>query len=228
MFSVENLSERLIFIIVSLPFFLIAIMAHEVAHGFAALRAGDTTARDAGRLTLNPMDHIDPMGALVFFISVMAGVGFGWAKPVPVNPLNFRNYRRDTIVVSVAGVAANLALLVLTMFFIKLLIVIGVFDINGQRLMGSSQLSQWVFRVLIWFMLFNGVLIVFNLIPIPPLDGSKVLMMVLPPEQGRSIAALEPYGFFIILILIFVGVIPAIISFVARIIMSLASFVLFL
>lgn len=188
------------------PLFLVAIMCHEVAHGYAALRYGDTTARDMGRLTLNPIMHLDPIGLMVFVFTSIAGVGFGWAKPVPVNPARFSDRRQGTIVVSLAGVTANLGLILFTILLIKGLSVFGLIEFfPGGRYMAGDAMKV-IFYHLNWFMMLNAVLLVFNLIPIPPLDGSKVVMTLLPREQAMAYASIERYGLIIIFGLLFFGV----------------------
>ena len=193
--------DQIIFMIICFPLFMVAIMMHEVAHGYVAFLQGDPTAKYAGRLTLNPIDHLDPVGTLCFVISAFMGVGFGWAKPVPINPVLFKNYRSGVIKVSLAGVGANLLLIVITAILFKILTLAGVFSLHS-----GTPLSSYIANILVWFMSFNMILVVFNLIPIPPLDGSKVLMMILPREQAVALARLEPYGMFIIFGLLFFGV----------------------
>jgi len=224
MFS-GDFGEKAVFLIITMPLFMVSIAAHELAHGWVANRCGDPTAKLAGRLTLNPMAHIDPLGMLVFVLTALGGVGFGWAKPVPVNPLLFRNPRKDIIKVSLAGVGANLALVVFSIVAIKLLITIGFFKMHGG-LYGDSVLADWMLRIMLWMMFFNSVLIVFNLIPIPPLDGSKVVMMLLPPDSARAFARIEPYGMMIVFLLIFAGVISKIISFFVGIVWNVAVVIL--
>jgi Zn-dependent protease len=195
-------TERLIFMVVFFPLFLVSIMAHEVAHGYAALRAGDPTARLAGRLSFNPIVHIDPIGLLFFLMSAWMGVGFGWAKPVPINPMHFKNYRKDIIVVSLAGVAANFALVILAVIFIKILIVTGVMHFHNFNFAAYTRSDKYLLTLLMRFVALNAVLIVFNLIPIPPLDGSKVLMMILPRGGAMAVARLGQYGFLILFLLL--------------------------
>jgi Zn-dependent protease len=166
---------------------LIALPVHELAHALAAYRLGDMTARDFGRLSLNPLDHLDPIGALM----IMLG-GFGWAKPVPVNPYGLYRSRNSTIgfaLVALAGPVSNLFLAALFAVPFRL------------RLMPSGLPSQ----LLLEFIFVNVALAVFNLIPIPPLDGSRVAVAVLPQQWGEYIMRLEQYGIFIILGLFLLG-----------------------
>jgi Zn-dependent protease len=128
------------------------------------------------------------------------GVGFGWAKPVPINPVNFRQFRNGIIRVSLAGVAANLMLVILGAIVLKIVVMVaGNASVN-------DRLMFYVVQILFWFTSFNMVLFVFNLIPIPPLDGSKVLMMLLPRQQAEALARIEPYGMFIIFGLLYLGI----------------------
>lgn len=166
-------------------------------HGFIALKFGDQTALQAGRLTLNPIPHIDPLGSILLpvlmFVSTAGQFALGWAKPVPVNPLNFSNIRTGELFVSMAGILANLFLAILSAVFFR----IGVsMDFN------HILLSALVFGVHI-----NLALAFFNLIPVPPLDGSKMLLSQLPYNLARSYERLTPYGFFILLALMFFGVV---------------------
>ena len=179
--------------ILALPI-LIAVTFHEVAHGMVAYRLGDPTAKNAGRLTLNPLAHLDLVGTLVFVITRM----IGWAKPVPVNPLYFKNPRKGMLWVALAGPATNLILAVLSAFFLKWLFT-----------MDFPMDSQWwlepVSRMAKTSVVLNVGLAVFNIIPIPPLDGGRIMVGILPEKQAASYARLEPYGFLLLLVLIFSG-----------------------
>ena len=172
-----------------IPALLIALTVHEYAHARAAVTLGDPTPRLLGRLTLNPVAHLDPIGLIMLWL-----FKFGWAKPVPINPSYFKNYRQDMLIVSLAGPASNMLLALLTAFLIGILA-------KMQLLNGS-----WI-KVLWMTYSYNIVLAIFNLIPIPPLDGSKILASILPGQQGRIFDQIEQYGPFILMGLVYIGVI---------------------
>lgn len=176
-------------------FLLIAFPVHEFAHAYTAYRLGDGTAKMFGRLTLNPIAHFDPLGGLLLIVSVLAsGFVFGWAKPTPVNPSNLRDRRNSEVLVALAGPASNLVMASLAALLFRALDATGI----GQ------QLPFLVTEVLFYFVLFNILLAIFNMIPIPPLDGSTLLWRFLPPQlvwQWRPI--LQQYGFIILLLFIF-------------------------
>ena len=180
---------------------LLAIILHEVAHGWVADRLGDSTARYSGRLTLNPVAHIDFFGTILLpvVLLISGGFVFGYAKPVPINPYNLRNPRRDMIWISMAGVLTNLA--------------VAAVSAMSFRILASGFLGSWglLIRPLMMMLMvsvrINIILAVFNAIPIPPLDGSRVLVNLLPAEKSMVFSKLEPYGFLIILLLFFTGMI---------------------
>ncbi|HEC96801.1 MAG TPA: site-2 protease family protein [Nitrospirae bacterium] len=173
---------------------LLAVTFHELAHGYVAYRLGDPTAKDAGRLTFNPLKHLDPLGTIVFIVTRM----IGWAKPVPVNPYNLRNPKRDMMWVSIAGPATNMALAVVSAILFKLMLTLPVTDpVLVKRIFLPLAMMLQLSVVL------NIGLAVFNIIPIPPLDGSKILIGLLPTRQAIAYNRIEPYGFFILLALIF-------------------------
>jgi Zn-dependent protease len=184
-------------IIVVAVMLLVAFPVHEFAHALAAYRLGDSTARLFGRLTLNPIAHFDPVGGTLFAVSVLASggsFGFGWAKPTPVNPLNLQNGRHGEAIVAAAGPFANL-----------ILAVAGALPL--RYLVGHPALQPQVgllFDILVIFVRLNLILMIFNFVPVPPLDGSRVLLALVSPRtawQWRPI--LEQYGLFILLILFF-------------------------
>ena len=195
---------------------LFAITIHEASHGWAAFKMGDPTAYNLGRVSINPLVHIDPIGTVLLplFLVILGLPAFGWAKPVPVNPYNFRNPRHDHLVVSAAGPASNL----LTAFVSLVLLLILKFASPGvSYFLKSRDLSRGVLPqgfypleglayILFWAVLINIYLAVFNLIPVPPLDGSGVLMGLLSDEAAQKYDRLRPYGFLIVVALIYLGV----------------------
>jgi Zn-dependent protease len=184
--------------LVIVPAVVLGLAFHEFAHALAADSLGDRTARYQGRLTLNPLAHVDAVGLVMLFLA-----GFGWARPVPVNPFNFRgDKKRGLLLVSLAGPAANLALAVLGA------VVLGVFLGLG----GGLALTPAARDVLLGIIRINAVLAVFNLLPVPPLDGSKILAGILPGRQ-EWLYTLENYGVLILLVLLFTGVIGRILGF---------------
>lgn len=177
--------------IYNLPGLLIAIIFHELAHGYAAYLLGDNTAKNAGRLSLNPIKHIDPIG----FIAMLV-FRFGWAKPVPIDPRNFKNRKRDTLLVSLAGPISN---------FIIALIVVCIFNLNIVR-------SSLIYKLLIITLWYNIMLGIFNLLPFPPLDGSKVLASLLPRKLEFYFYKYERYFYLILIVLIFTNSIDKILG----------------
>ncbi len=221
-------------IVFSLFILLFAITIHEAAHGWIAAKLGDPTAMALGRVTLNPLPHIDPVGTIVFPL-MLAFFGFpvfGWAKPVPVNPLNLRNPRKDNLWISAAGPLANLSAAFLSLFIIFLLKSIspGVGDFLRNFLLGRGSLPpgfyplQGLALILFYAVIINTYLAIFNLIPVPPLDGSGILMGILSEEAAQQYDRLRPFGFIIVLGLIYLGVLNMIIRPVQIFIYSLIFF----
>lgn len=173
---------------------LLAVTFHEVAHGYVAYLCGDMTAKLAGRLTLNPIKHLDLIGSIVFLATRM----IGWAKPVPIDPSNFRRPLRDLMLVSVAGPATNFALAIVSAILFKL---VSMLPINSAFIF--YKILMPVAIILKLSVQINIAFGFFNLIPIPPLDGSKILMSILPQGLRLKYLQLEPFGFVIILILVF-------------------------
>jgi len=199
------INDPLTFILLAIPL-LYSIIIHELAHGWVAYRMGDSTAKWQGRLSLNPLKHLDPVGTLMLFI-----FGFGWAKPVPVNFNNLHDIRKGLIFVSSAGIAANMILAFLAFFISQIL---------------SPAPGSVPATFLYYLAQINIILAAFNLIPIPPLDGSKILMGFLPERLQYSLSRLEPYGFFIIIGLLYFGALNPFIAFFRWIILSIISFLL--
>ena len=179
-------------LLLMLPPILLALTIHEVAHGWVAYRFGDPTAKMAGRLTLNPLPHLDVIGTILLFIAHI-----GWAKPVPVNPAYFKNPKRDLVWVSLAGPASNLALAFGFGLIFRLL--------PHGTIMFSSGYSNMLIIMLIYTVVINLVLAVFNLIPIPPLDGSKILAGFLPRKFEALFYQLERIGPMLVIGLVLVG-----------------------
>lgn len=191
-----NIERFVVEFVVLAPPFLLALTVHELAHGYAAKKLGDPTASRAGRLTWNPLKHLDPMGVLCFFL-----LKIGWAKPVPVNAAYFKNPRQDMLVVSLAGPGANVLLGVVSAVLVKIVLLLGWLPVYFlQPLAQMLAASIWI----------NIMLAVFNFMPIPPLDGSKILMGLLPARLAASFARLEPFGFIILLVLFYTGILSSI------------------
>ncbi|RLA19501.1 MAG: site-2 protease family protein [Gammaproteobacteria bacterium] len=193
----NNLSSMQVFAVWVLPV-LFAITVHEVAHGWVAKQYGDRTAEMLGRLTLNPLKHIDPIGTILVpgVLLLMGGFVFGWAKPVPINPRNLRSPKRDMAIVAVAGPIANL----LMALFWALIIRIGTLFVGGQEMIGLPLIYMGSAGISI-----NIFLMMLNLLPIPPLDGGRVLAGFLPGPLAYKLNRLEPYGFMILIALIYFG-----------------------
>ena len=185
---------------------LFAITVHEVAHGYVADRMGDHTAREQGRLTLNPLAHIDPVGTVIVPLIMMATTGFifGWAKPVPVTAANLRDPKRDMAWVALAGPAANLLMALLWG------LLAGGVTVAYQVL--SPGLAKALMEMGAVGVLINVVLMVLNLIPIPPLDGSRVLAGVLPERATELMRKVEPYGLFLLIALFLTGGLSGLLS----------------
>ncbi|SEN13298.1 site-2 protease family protein [Nitrosomonas marina] len=187
---------------------IFAITMHEAAHGYVARYFGDFTAFNQGRISLNPVKHIDPVGtilvpATLFIVSKLtmgAGFLFGWAKPVPVNFANLRKPKQDMLWVAVAGPGANLMMAVFWALIIKLAIILPVSDFTGPLLlMGRAGIE------------INVILMVLNLLPLPPLDGGRMAMSLLPHQIASHFAKIEPYGFMILLVLLISGILGLIV-----------------
>jgi Zn-dependent protease len=187
---------------VRLPAILAALTFHEYAHGWVADKLGDSTARLSGRLTFNPLAHLDPIGTLALIFSPV-----GWAKPVPVNFNNLRHPRRDMVWVAAAGPGANLILAAVSAWSLRL------FEGGGGIVESSwlAGLATPLYLMLQVSVVINVALAIFNLLPLPPLDGGRIVSGLLPPRQAASYGRLERYGFVILLVLIFSGVVDRLI-----------------
>ncbi len=191
----DNINDLILHLLVILPPILIALTVHEAAHALVADWRGDPTARLRGRLSLNPLKHLDVMGTLAFIITAIAGAGIGWAKPVPVDHRNLKNPQHDHMLISAAGPVSNLLTAVAIGLIYHLLFALKVFPTNSLGLVylgQSMQMAVWI----------NVVFACFNLIPIPPLDGSGVVAGFLPPHLADRYYGISRYGMLIILALI--------------------------
>lgn len=197
------MNDSILQFIILAPPLLLALTVHEFAHGYVAFRLGDPTAQASGRLTLNPLKHLDPLGTIAFFI-----FHFGWAKPVPVNPAYFKDPRKDMFWVALAGPVTNLILAVISALMTKAVWLLA-------KTIPYSALGEAILvplnSVLIASVWINLVLCIFNFLPIPPLDGSRILTGILPPDLARSYASIERYGFILLIILAVSGVLSKLI-----------------
>lgn len=196
------IQDPVTFVLLAIPL-LYSIIIHELAHGWVAYRMGDPTAKLQGRLTLNPLKHLDPIGTLMLFI-----FGFGWAKPVPINLSYIHDTRKGLILISSAGIIANMIFAFLAILLSRLL---------------SPSFSGSIGTLLYYLAQINIILAAFNLIPIPPLDGSKILMGFLPERFQYALSRLEPYGFFIIIGLLYFGALDPVIALFRGIILAVIS-----
>jgi Zn-dependent protease len=174
---------------------LLAITCHEVSHGYVAYRFGDQTARSLGRLTLNPLKHLDIVGTLMVFL-----VGIGWAKPVPVDFRNLRNPKRDMIWVAAAGPATNFILAIVSAGLLRGVVLLQQY---ASEIWIPNLLFEPISLMLAFSLYINLLLALFNLIPVPPLDGGRVLVGILPDRLAAAYSRIEPYGMIIIIVLVF-------------------------
>lgn len=179
---------------------IMSVVIHEVAHGYSAYLLGDNTARDSGRLTLNPIKHLDPFGSVILpLLLILSNTGFviGWAKPVPYNPDNLRDLRRGTFFVSIAGILANILIALLFGFLIRFGPLLGL-----PLYIDSIQTLHPFYKISTIIVFMNLVLAIFNLIPIPPLDGSKILFSILSPKYRYIENFMERFGIFLLIFFI--------------------------
>ncbi len=222
MFRQGITKESVIQLLLFIPILLISLSIHEYAHAYAAYRCGDMTARNFGRLTLNPAKHLDPIGT-----AMMLFFGFGYAKPVPINTRNFKKPRRDICIVSAAGPVSNIILAFIGLAFYRLLnfFLIGLTD--GLILSAAGEKAVTFF--FLWtsfaynFVYANLSLAVFNLIPIPPLDGSRLLTTVLPYKISYSLSKYEQYIMFAVILLLYFGALDGVIIFFRDILFNIIN-----
>lgn len=199
---------------------IFAITVHEVSHGWVANRLGDPTARMLGRLTLNPVKHIDPLGSILVpgILLLAGGFIFGWAKPVPITTQNLRNPRRDMVIVALAGPVSNLVMALLWALLAR-----GIILLENNLPLAAPLTYMCLAGIAI-----NLALAVLNLLPIPPLDGGRVLSNLLPPRMSAKLDRIEPYGIFILLGLVITGILGYILwppyAFLQGLIVDLAGF----
>ncbi|OGB87827.1 hypothetical protein A3J44_00090 [candidate division WOR-1 bacterium RIFCSPHIGHO2_02_FULL_45_12] len=207
----------LIFYVIIAFILLYSIILHEIAHGKVAELMGDTTARMHGRITLNPIPHLDPFGTILPILLMLSGspIVFGWARPVPINPYNFNDYKKGMIWVSAAGILTNLFVAWVLATIVKL-----IPEATSTGLYVFAQALKFGVRI-------NIVLAVFNLFPIPPLDGSKILATLLPYEQARYIDRLERFGFMILILILMFPPIQMLLWGIINFIYNLMMFSLF-
>lgn len=211
-------AETIIGLLLYLVIILISLSVHELSHGYAAYRCGDATARNLGRLTLNPLAHLDPLGTVMMLV-----FGFGYAKPVPINPRNFNHYKRDLCIVSLAGPLSNLLLAFLgaLLYYLSLLLlpIEALISVPGN--VWCSFCSSFMFA--------NTSLAVFNLLPIPPLDGSRILSAALPGKLAYYYLKYEQYIMIAMFVLLWQGAFDNLLSYLssglARLVLTAVSFI---
>jgi Zn-dependent protease len=195
-------------LIIQVPPLLLALTLHEYAHGYVAYRFGDPTAFQAGRLSLNPLKHLDPIGTIAFFF-----IKIGWAKPVPVNAAYFRNPRRDMLWVALAGPLTNLILAIISALLLRAVLIGGALLPDSPLIEAVLVPFSLMLATSVWI---NLVLCIFNFLPIPPLDGGRIMTGLLPQQLALRFASVERYGFILVLVLAFTGVLSTIILPVIR------------
>ena len=203
-------------IIVAVPPILLAVTLHEVAHGWMAKLYGDRTAEMLGRLSLNPIKHIDPIGTVLLpaFMAITTGFIFGWAKPVPVAFNNLRNPKKDMAKVALAGPGANLIMMILWVIFLKIALLLPE---------SMSSLSIPLLYMAAVGVYINCILMVLNLLPLPPLDGSRILASILPNPLAYKFSKIEPYGLIILMALLFLGFLGKVLLPVVNAVMGMFS-----
>jgi Zn-dependent protease len=219
-FGIEDLIRFLYYI----PIFLITLTVHEVSHGYAAYKLGDPTAKNLGRLTLNPLKHIDILGFIMMIL-----VRFGWAKPVPINPRNFKNPQKGMAISALAGPAANFGMGILGAVLMRISYLTFVsnsvyIDTTGNTFLFNFLVGCYTFFS--YFYMLNIYFGVFNLLPVPPLDGSRIVTYFLPPRLAYQYAKIERYGFIVLMILMYTGILLGPMQWIAGLIESGINFLL--
>ena len=202
--------ERIMGLLLSIPGLILALSLHEFAHGYAAYLMGDNTAKFQGRLSLNPLHHLDPIGTLCLFL-----FHFGWAKPVPINPYNFRNRKTGIILVSLAGPFMNFILA----------LICGIVITAMSIYVPANSITQFLYYVVYYAMILNIGLMCFNLIPIPPLDGSKVLIELLPYRYRDFFYMIERYSSFVLMALLLTNVLNPVLGTMRNFVQSIIYFI---
>jgi Zn-dependent protease len=182
------------FLLIFVPVILFSLTIHEYSHAYIANKLGDDTAKRLGRLTLNPLKHLDPIGTILLLL-----VHFGWAKPVPVDPRNFKDPKKDMLYVAIAGPISNIITAIISGILLKFI----VFNLASAGAFGAYTVP--LIQFLVWMIFIGVVLAVFNMLPIPPLDGSRVLYGLLPDHLANSIKKIETYGILIVFGIILFG-----------------------
>jgi Zn-dependent protease len=224
-----NIAELVSNLVIYMVVLLLAISSHEAGHAWMSYKYGDDTAFMLGRVTLNPVKHTDPVGTLLIpilsfiFGAIGGALGaiplIGWGKPTPVNPSKWTKYKQANVMVSIAGILANLILAIAGFVILKSMLYFGVFDDEAFR----AGIGKPILTFFYYLIFMNVSLAIFNLLPFPPLDGSKVLATFLPASAQPTLALLEQYGFLILMALLYMGVIGAIMAPVSRFIFYLLS-----
>ncbi len=206
--------QSIINIIILIIVIMMSLTVHEVSHGYIAYRCGDPTARNLGRLTLNPLAHLDPIGTIMLLL-----FGFGYAKPVPINPRNFNHYKRDLVFVSLAGPVSNLCLAILWELLFRISWLFMPESAIIQSFTSYNTAFYWWFIFCNYFVMLNVGLAVFNLLPIPPLDGSRIISVILPQKAAYYYLKYERY-MIVVLVLLWQGAFSGVLTFLREKVMS--------
>ncbi len=208
--------ESLLSLLLSLPILLFSLSCHEVAHGYIAYKMGDPTARNLGRLTLNPLKHLDPMGTILMLL-----VGYGWAKPVPINTRYFKNPKKGMVLTALAGPVTNLLLgLVLSILCAPFPILMMTLFIKESTSAFTITITSIIYDTLYYGAYLNIVLAVFNLFPVPPFDGSRIFLSFLPPKWYFGIMKYEQYILIITLVLFYLDILTVPVAFITNFIFA--------